>query len=636
MISMLFQDYYFANYGINVIQSLACLLFIYFFAKLVSVPLVEKVDELKKRKIKFRLMQSILIAFGIGLVAMIAIAFIGWYVLFFQWINSIYFNFALIATLVLPFYKMLLNRFDKSVLSSSESKRSFMKRYKVFILVSWIVVALFLSFDILGIPIGNLIPDDSISPTYDNFLLGIQWAFFVLFIYTSLARIIIKVIPLDKRPPKDVIKKSFLYGAIIAFGAWSIQLIVVELYLSRFFGITLYQQDIRVLAIVVAIIFIAAFLALMKYKFIPKALQADKKLIQERSMEGEGLKAMSSNVILNVENLETNFFTEEGVVHAVDGVSFKIYEGEVLGLVGETGCGKSVTALSILQLLQSSGKILNGIVEFEGEDLLKKSISEINLYRGDKITMIFQDPLNSLNPVFTVGKQISEVYILHKRKELLIEASSRGGESIYSVARGWSEQLLRDLNIPSPENVIDRYPHELSGGMRQRIQIAMGIAGSPRLLIADEPTTALDVTVQNQILKLMKDLKKKYNTSILFITHDLAIISKMCDRVAVMYSGSIVEYGETKTLFTEPYHPYTRGLLSAIPIEGEEKDLTTIPGMVPNLIYPPSGCRFHPRCEHRFQPCDSSRPKSIEITPNYYVACHLYDPEFNVVKEVVK
>ena len=636
MISMLFQDYYFANYGINVIQSLACLLFVYFFARLVSKPLLEKVDELKKRKITFNLLISILIAFGIGLGAMFTIAFIGWYVLFFQWINSIYFNFALIATLVLPFYKILLNRYDRSLLSSSESKRLFMKRYLFFIVVSWMVVALFLSFDVLGIPIGNLIPNDSISPTYDNFLLGIQWAFFVLFIYTILARIIVKVIPLDKRPPKDVINNSSLFGAFIAFGAWSIQLIVVELYLSRFFGITLYQQDIRVLAIVVAIIFIAAFLALMKYKFIPKALQADKKLIQERSMEGEGLKAMGSNVILNVENLETNFFTEEGVVHAVDGVSFKIYEGEVLGLVGETGCGKSVTALSILQLLQSSGKILNGIVEFEGEDLLKKSISEINLYRGDKITMIFQDPLNSLNPVFTIEKQISEVYILHKRKELLIEASSRGGESIYSVARGWSEQLLRDLNIPSPENVIDRYPHELSGGMRQRIQIAMGIAGSPRLLIADEPTTALDVTVQNQILKLMKDLKKKYNTSILFITHDLAIISKMCDRVAVMYSGSIVEYGETETLFTKPYHPYTKGLLSAIPIEGEERDLTIIPGMVPNLIYPPSGCRFHPRCVNRFQPCDSLRPKNIEVEPNYYVACHLYDPQFNLVKEVVK
>ncbi|NVM43406.1 MAG: ABC transporter ATP-binding protein [Candidatus Lokiarchaeota archaeon] len=353
-------------------------------------------------------------------------------------------------------------------------------------------------------------------------------------------------------------------------------------------------------------------------------------------MEGEGLKAVDDKVILNVENLETNFFTEEGVVHAVDGVSFKIYEGEVLGLVGETGCGKSVTALSILQLLQSSGKILNGIVEFEGEDLLKKSTSEILSYRGDKITMIFQDPLNSLNPVYTVGKQISEVYILHKKKELLIEASSHDGGSIYSVAREWSIQLLKDLNIPSPENIIDRYPHELSGGMRQRIQIAMGIAGSPRLLIADEPTTALDVTVQNQILKLMKDLKKKYNTSILFITHDLGIISKMCDRVAVMYSGSIAEYGETKALFTEPYHPYTKGLLSAIPIEGEERDLTIIPGMVPNLIYPPSGCRFHPRCVNRFHPCDSLRPKSIEVAPNYFVACHLYDPQFNVVKEVVK
>ena len=225
------------------------------------------------------------------------------------------------------------------------------------------------------------------------------------------------------------------------------------------------------------------------------------------------------------------------------------------------------------------------------------------------------------------------MYLLHKKRELLIEASSREGESIYSVARDWSEQLLRDLNIPSPENVIDRYPHELSGGMRQRVQIAMGIAGSPRLLIADEPTTALDVTVQNQILKLMKDLKKKYNTSILFITHDLGIISKMCDRVAVMYSGSIAEYGETKALFTKPYHPYTKGLLSAIPIEGEERDLTTILGMVPNLIYPPSGCRFHPRCEHRFQPCDSLRPKNIEVAPNYFVACHLYDPQFNHLEE---
>ena len=635
---MLFQDYYFANYGMNLIESLVCILFIYFFVRLVSKPLLERTDELKNRKITFSLVISILIAFGIALVAMFIIAFIGWWVLFFQWINNIYFNFALMVTLVLRPYKILLNRFDKSLLSSSESKRLFRKRYLVFIVLSWMVVVLFLSFDLLGIPIGNLIPDDSISPTYDIFLLGIQWAFFALIIYSILTILIVRVIPLDKRPPKDVVNNSIIFGAFIAFVVWSIQLIVAELYLSRFSGITLYQQDIRVLTIVVAITFIVAFLASLKYRYLPKAIQADKELIQEkvRSMEGEGLKAIDGKVILNVENLVTNFFTEEGVVHAVEGVSFKIYEGEVLGLVGETGCGKSVTALSILQLLQSSGKILNGIVEFEGEDLLKKSISEILSYRGDKITMIFQDPLNSLNPVYTVGKQISEVYFLHKRKELLIEASDHKYKSIYSVAREWSQELLRDLNIPSPENVIDRYPHELSGGMRQRIQIAMGIAGSPRLLIADEPTTALDVTVQNQILKLMKDLKKKYNTSILFITHDLGIISKMCDRVAVMYSGSIVEYGNTKTLFTEPYHPYTKGLLSAIPIEGEEKDLLIIPGMVPNLIYPPSGCRFHPRCANRFGPCDSEKPKRIEVAPNYFVNCHLYDPAYNLIKEVIK
>jgi len=638
MINMLFQDYYFANYGLNIIESIACLLFVYFFVRLVSKPLLDRADEIKKKKIIVRLLISILISFGIGLSAMLFIAYIGWWVVFFQWINDIYFTFALISTLTLPFYKIFLNRAYKSLRSSSELKKRILKRYLVFIAVSWMVVGIFLSFDILGIPIGNLIPDDSISPTYDIFLLGIQWAFFGIVILSILTILLIRVIPLDKRPPKTVVSNSTLFGAFIAFGVWSLQLIVVEVFLSRFFGVTLYQQDIRVLAIVIAIIYIMAFLISMKFRFLPQAIKADKKLIQEeiRPTEGESIKDIDEKLILNVENLVTNFFTEEGVVHAVDGVSFKIYEGEVLGLVGETGCGKSVTALSILQLLQSSGKILDGIVEFEGENLLKKSKSEILSYRGDKITMIFQDPLNSLNPVYTVEKQISEVYFLHKRKELLIEASNRDGKSIYSIAREWSEQLLRDLNIPSPKNVVDRYPHELSGGMRQRIQIAMGIAGSPRLLIADEPTTALDVTVQNQILKLMKDLKKKYNTSILFITHDLGIISKMCDRVAVMYSGSIVEYGETKALFTEPYHPYTKGLLSAIPIEGEERDLTIIPGMVPNLIYPPSGCRFHPRCAHRFQPCDREKPKRIEVVPNYYVSCHLYDPQFNNVKEVVK
>jgi oligopeptide/dipeptide ABC transporter ATP-binding protein len=249
--------------------------------------------------------------------------------------------------------------------------------------------------------------------------------------------------------------------------------------------------------------------------------------------------------------------------------------------------------------------------------------------------MIFQDPLNSLNPVFKVGKQISEVYLLHKRNELLVETSKSVEKSIFSVAREWSQQLLRELNIPAPHVVFDRYPHELSGGMRQRVQIAMGLACSPKLLIADEPTTALDVTVQNQILQLMKDLKKKYNTSILFITHDLGIISKMCDRVAVMYSGLIVEYGDINKLFRTPYHPYTRGLIASVPIVREKKDrLAIIPGIVPNLIYPPSGCRFHPRCEYCFEPCSSIIPKNIEVEENYFVACHLYDPLYREQAEL--
>ncbi|TFF91028.1 MAG: ABC transporter ATP-binding protein [Promethearchaeota archaeon] len=333
-------------------------------------------------------------------------------------------------------------------------------------------------------------------------------------------------------------------------------------------------------------------------------------------------------VILDVKDLTTRFYTEEGTVYAVEGISFKVYEGEVLGFVGETGCGKSVTALSILQLIQPPGKITNGVVDFIDEDLLKKSRKEILSYRGDKITMIFQDPINSLNPVFTVGKQISEVLLLHKEEELMIQSSKQNNKGLYDLLKERTLQILKDMNIPSPEKVIDRYPHELSGGMRQRIQIAMAIACSPVLLIADEPTTALDVTVQNQILKLMKNLQKNYNTSIIFITHDLSVISKMCDRVAVMYCGSIVEYGAIKTIFKKTYHPYTRGLLSAVPIGGKKEDLQAIPGMIPNPIYPPSGCKFHPRCSFCFEPCESIRPKSIEVEPNYFVSCHLYDPEY--------
>lgn len=372
----------------------------------------------------------------------------------------------------------------------------------------------------------------------------------------------------------------------------------------------------------------------MKKRFLPLAIKKGELKVQKALESTKLIYANThtkdgNHVILEVKDLTTYFYTEEGVVRAVEGVSFELYEGEVLGLVGETGCGKSVTALSILQLVRPPGNIEKGSIIFGGEDLLQKSEFEMLKHRGKDITMIFQDPLNSLNPVFRIGQQISEVFLLHVEDELLAEASKYSDKSIYTVAREWGVQLLKDLNIPFPETIYDLYPHELSGGMRQRVQIAMVLACSPKLLIADEPTTALDVTVQNQILKLMKDLKKKYNTSILFITHDLGIISKMCDRVAVMYSGSIVEYGDVRKLFKKTYHPYTRGLIASVPVVGKLKDqLEVIPGMVPNLIYPPSGCRFHPRCTFCFEPCYTKKPKSIEIETRYFVACHLYDPQY--------
>jgi oligopeptide/dipeptide ABC transporter ATP-binding protein len=600
-----------------------------------------------------------------------------------------YLPLAVMVTLFFPFYIIVRkkNNRENVFLKVKKSRKIFLIRVLFVIGISWITFLLFLSISLLNIPLYDFIPGDPQNPHYDPFLLGFEWAFVTVIINVVLTKIIILLRPSGKQPPKILVKKATTVSSLIAFGIWSIQLIIVELYLGRLFGIDLsfggiligvgiffiilalaifikapgllplktilmivflliggslsivlgifhlgtrYIQDIRILFAVVSLIYVVSFFISMHYIFIPRDREEKMKLIQEFIKEEElGVeKVQEQEVILNVQDLTTRFFTEEGVVHAVEGISFKVYKGEVLGLVGETGCGKSVTALSIVQLIQAPGRILNGKVEFGGEDLLEKSEIEILSYRGNDITMIFQDPLNSLNPVFTVGKQISEVYLLHKKKELTAESHKKKGQSIYAVAREWSEQLLRDLNIPSPENILDRYPHELSGGMRQRIQIAMGIACSPKLLIADEPTTALDVTVQNQILKLMKELKQKYNTSILFITHDLGIISKMCNRVAVMYSGSIVEYGTTQIIFKNPYHPYTRGLLSAVPIEGKEEELLVIPGTVPNLIYPPSGCRFHPRCNYCFEPCDTIIPEQIETVPGYFVACHLYDPKY--------
>ncbi|MFW9821241.1 MAG: ABC transporter ATP-binding protein, partial [Candidatus Thorarchaeota archaeon] len=418
------------------------------------------------------------------------------------------------------------------------------------------------------------------------------------------------------------------------------QLIIFELYLNRLFGIMLFEQDIRILFGVVSAIYASIFYISLKKFFLPKAeeksqlkIQKAFEIVQER--DEQEIISGGNHAILDVEDLTTYFHTEEGTVRAVEGVSFKVYEGEVLGLVGETGCGKSVTALSLLRVIRPPGKIEKGSVVFRGEDLLKKPELEMLKYRGKDITMIFQDPLNSLNPVFKIGKQISEVFLLHMENELLIEASKYPNKTTYGIARQWSIDLLRELNIPFPDVIIDRYPHELSGGMRQRVQIAMGLACRPKLLIADEPTTALDVTIQNQILKLMKDLRKRFNTTILFITHDLGIISKMCNRVAVMYCGSIVESGNIKTIFTTPYHPYTRGLIASVPVmRKRQQELEVIPGMVPNLIYPPSGCRFHPRCRYSFEPCDSKIPIQNEIGPDYFVACHLYDPEYKSLAEI--
>ncbi len=387
----------------------------------------------------------------------------------------------------------------------------------------------------------------------------------------------------------------------------------------------------------------------------------------------------SSEKLLEIRNLKTNFYTEEGVVKAVDGVSFDIYEDEVLGLVGETGCGKSVTALSILRLVRAPGKIVEGTIIFKDINLLDLSEDQMREYRGNSITMIFQDPLNSLNPVIQIGKQISEVFLLHQKEELNEILDKRlsdwkkkrqeikdlekelkimktrdfpegsGSDEMRELKAKiknlkerkpkkpklndivWekSEDIIKEVGIPDAKGILKRYPHELSGGMRQRVMISMALSCNPKLLIADEPTTALDVTIQAQILDLMKILKKKFKTSILMITHDLGIIAELCDRIAVMYSGSIVEYATAEDLFKNPQHPYTKGLMGAIPsIEKKNQKLQTIRGMVPNLIYPPHGCRFHPRCDYRLEICDKVRPKWIEIANKYFIACHLFDPEY--------
>ncbi|MFP3951866.1 MAG: ABC transporter ATP-binding protein [Candidatus Bathyarchaeia archaeon] len=325
--------------------------------------------------------------------------------------------------------------------------------------------------------------------------------------------------------------------------------------------------------------------------------------------------------VLNVRNLKVNFYTYAGVVQALNGVSFDIYRGEVFGIVGETGCGKSVTANSILQLVDKPGRIVEGEIFFKGTNLLKKTENELRAIRGNQISIVFQDPMTYLNPVLKIGEQIIEV-ILKKQKRLNQNASK---EDILDTCRAKAIDVLKEVRMPNAERVIDQYPHELSGGMRQRAMIAMAISCDPELLILDEATTFLDVTIQRQILGLVKNLKDQLGCTLLIITHDMGIIAEMCDRVGIMYAGTIVECSSTETIFKDPYHPYTRGLLAAIPsVKGGDKTLEYIPGSVPNLIYPPTGCRFHPRCEKVMDICSKKKPELIEFSPGHFVACHLY------------
>lgn len=321
--------------------------------------------------------------------------------------------------------------------------------------------------------------------------------------------------------------------------------------------------------------------------------------------------------LLQINNLNTSFFTHAGEVKAVSGVSFNLDVGEALGIVGESGSGKSVTSLSIMRLLPPTGKVVHGSIIFEDSNLLELSEKDMQKIRGNEISMIFQDPMTSLNPVFTIGNQLMEPLIRHRglsKKE----------------AREKTIEMLNLVGIPSPEKRFNQYPHEFSGGMRQRVMIAMALTCEPKLLIADEPTTALDVTIQAQILELMKDLKEKIKTSIILITHDLGVVAEVCSRINVMYGGQLVETGTTHDIFYNPKHPYTWGLLKSIPDinKGEEKQrLIPIEGQPPDLLNPPIGCPFYPRCEYAMKICKERRPNQTKVNENHQASCWLLHPQ---------
>jgi oligopeptide/dipeptide ABC transporter ATP-binding protein len=318
---------------------------------------------------------------------------------------------------------------------------------------------------------------------------------------------------------------------------------------------------------------------------------------------------MTAKEILKIENLRTYFDTWAGLVKAVDGVNLDVREGETLGLVGESGSGKSVTALSILGIVPRPGKIIDGKIVFKGENLVEKSERELQKIRGKEIAYIFQDPSTSLNPVLSVANQLIEVIMRHQevtKKEALEKAIA----------------LLKLVEIPDPELKIWSYPHQLSGGMKQRIAVARALSCQPSLLLADEPTTSLDVTIQAQILTLMRDLTKKLNMSMILITHDMGVVAEMADRITVIYAGRICESADTRTIFYEPKHPYTVALLTAVPSLALRKEkLAVIPGTIPNLIEPPSGCRFHPRCKYAKAVCAKEIPQLKEVAQGHFVAC---------------
>jgi len=378
--------------------------------------------------------------------------------------------------------------------------------------------------------------------------------------------------------------------------------------------------------------------------------------------------------LIEIEDLVLKFYTYEGVVKALEGINLFVKEGETLGIVGETGCGKTMTGLSIFHLIPSPGKIEGGKVFFKTRDgpvdLLSLKESDLRKIRGKDISMVFQEPRSALNPVYTVNEQVSEVFLQHRKKELIQSALDQLEKDIQSVETGslkgriyrWEKkifnkmlrnpdsfslkilskipianwhnrrlknevrkavvEILREMEIPDPERVADMYPHELSGGMQQRVVIAIALACNPTLLTADEPTTSLDVTVQARILDLMRRLKQKSKSSILYITHDMGVIAEMCDRVAVMYAGSICEAADVIEIFKNPLHPYAKALLESIPRPGEK--FKSIIGTVPNLIDPPTGCRFHPRCPMAREICRKVKPNIVEVKKDHFVSCHLY------------